>query len=441
MLTRMSPSPRWFPAALALALALSSIPARGAPLEATRVTLANGMKVVLAPDSLSNTVDAALWFAAGTRHETPAQAGVALLAARLTFRNGAADPQAPLEDEGGGGLLSVTPDYTCVSATVPSEALGQALQFLGARMPAKPVTAAQLAAERSAVRAERTRSERTPVARGLARLWNAAWPGHPYAQTGAPPSAGSDALKPADVEAWRKARYAPANAVLTLAGGFDPEQALAAIKTRFAGAGGAAPARAAAKAPVAAKRASERIDSPARLCFVGWRGPGSADPDGPALELLASWLGDGAEAKLTTSLVRDWNLAVAAQAGYAAQQDGSLLWTLAVVQPGADSAAVERTLLDAAKTVSERAPEAHELERARRRLESAVWFGLQTSRQRGQALGEAELLAGNATVASRRLAALDKVTPADLQRVAARVMTDAGRATVWMLPAGAGASR
>ena len=81
------------------------------------------------------------------------------------------------------------------------------------------------------------------------------------------------------------------------------------------------------------------------------------------------------------------------------------------------------------------------MERARRQLEGSVWYGLQTARQRGQALGEAELLAGDATAAGRRLDALDKVTPADVKRVAARVMTDAGRATVWMLPASEGAPR
>jgi zinc protease len=123
------------------------------------------------------------------------------------------------------------------------------------------------------------------------------------------------------------------------------------------------------------------------------------------------------------------------------QREGSLLWTLAVVPQGTDSAAVERTLLDAAKGVALRAPEAFEVERARRELETSVWFGLQTARQRGQALGEAELLAGDAAAATRRLEALDKVTPADLKRVAARVMTDAGRATVWMLPPAGSASR
>ena len=70
-----------------------------------------------------------------------------------------------------------------------------------------------------------------------------------------------------------------------------------------------------------------------------------------------------------------------------------------------------------------------------------MWFGLQTARQRGQALGEAELLAGDAAAATRRLEALDKVTAADVKRVAARVMTDAGRAIVWLLPAAEGGTR
>jgi len=144
---------------------------------------------------------------------------------------------------------------------------------------------------------------------------------------------------------------------------------------------------------------------------------------------------------LSTALVRDWNLAITAQAGFAVQREGSLLWTLAAVPPGIDSAAVERTLLDTVKGVAQSAPEAFELERARRQLEASTWFGLQTSRQRSQVLGEAEVLAGDAAAAAKRLDALEKVTPADLKRVAARVVTEAGRATVWMLPAPAAATR
>ena len=76
-----------------------------------------------------------------------------------------------------------------------------------------------------------------------------------------------------------------------------------------------------------------------------------------------------------------------------------------------------------------------------RQTGATAGFALQTARQRAQALGEAELLAGDATVAARRYAALARLTPADVRRAAERVMTDAGRATVWLVPSGKGGAR
>src|ERR1041385_6356060 len=116
----MRPSLRWSTAVFLLALGFASLASAAAPgLDAPRVTLANGLRVVLAPDSLAGTVDVTLWYRCGTRNEATAQAGLALLAGRLTFRNGAADPLNPLEAEGGTGQLVVTPDMTGLSATVP----------------------------------------------------------------------------------------------------------------------------------------------------------------------------------------------------------------------------------------------------------------------------------------------------------------------------------
>ena len=443
---RMNNSPRFTCVRASLTLFLlvaATLPAAVAgagPLDAMRITLKNGMQVVLAPDSLAMSVDVAVWFPSGTRHEKASQAGLALLCARLGFRNGATDPLAPLAAEGGSGTLVVTPDFTSFSATVPASAFDRALAFIDERMPGNATTSADLAAERAALRVERARPDRTPVARALARLWATAWPGHPYALTGAAPSPGAESLTPADVDAWRRARFAASSAVLVVAGAFDSERALTAIRDRFeASARVPALASAAAAAPRTAGRGSERIDSQARLCLVGWRGPGAGDPDAPALELLAAWLGGSPQARLARSLVTEWHLAVAAQAGFTAQKDGSLLWTLAVVPPGVDSSAVESTLLEAATAVAKTAPETFELERARRQLEAGVLFALQTSRQRSQALGDAELLAGDVTAAARRLDTQHRLTAEDLRRVAARVMIEAGRATVWMLPAGADA--
>lgn len=435
------------PLRLALALVVltglfTAHAARASVLAITRETLPNGLRIVLAPDPSATALDAALWFPAGSRHEKPTQAGLALLAARLAFRDGSDAPLAPLTAVGGDGALIATPDYTSFGASVPPDGLVRALGFLADRLGSRTTTAKELAAERAALRLDRRRSDRSPVARSLVRLWAAAWPGHPYANTGAEPSAGADAITPAMVDAWQRGRLSASNATLTLTGAFDPDSAVSAIRARFGAlARTAAPGAVASATPRTALRARARMDIPVRVYFVGWRAPGAGDPDAAALEVLAAWLGGQPMARLGRVMTEDWKLAVATQAGFVAQREGSLLWTMAAVTPDADSGAVETTLLDAVTSVTRTAPDPTELERARRRVETSTLFALQTARQRAQALGEAEMLVGDAAGAERRLEALRRVTPADVQRAAARVMTDAARAMLWVLPDNTGGAR
>ena len=428
--------------AIALACALVSAAApvvHAGAFDVTRVTLRNGLRVVLAPDSTSTAVDAALWFPAGSRHEKPTQQGLALLAARLAFRAGEDDALAPLTAVGGTGALVSTPDYTSFSATVPADAWERALSFLATRAAVGATRAQDVTAEREAIRADRTRLERAPVTEALAKLWATTWPGHPYARTGAAPSVGAENLSASDVEGWRRSRLGLSNAVLTIVGGFDPDSVLAVVHRRLESLPRSGSlANLPLPTPRTPGRGLERMDLPVRLCLVGWRAPAADDPDAPALELLASWLGSGAGSHLASALVNDWHVAVDAQAGVVAQQAGSLLWTLAVVAPDADSTAVETTLLDAVRGVTREAPDAASVERARRTLMSTMGFALQTARQRAQVLGEGEQLVGEGATL-RRFQALHRITPADLQRVAARVMTDANRAVLWIVPRDGGA--
>jgi predicted Zn-dependent peptidase len=174
---------------------------------------------------------------------------------------------------------------------------------------------------------------------------------------------------------------------------------------------------------------------------MGWRAPGAGDRDAAAFELLAAWLGGGNEAQLPAALVRDWQVAFTAQAGFSPLKEGSLFWTLAVVPPNADSLTVERLILDTVRRAASEGPRPFEVERARRQVETATGFALQTARQRGLALGEAEMLAGDAHHVSARLAALHVTTASDLQRAAQRLLADGTRATLWLSPAPAGGGR
>ena len=426
----------------ALASLVSAHSVRASAATITRATLPNGLRIVLAPDPSATALDAALWFPAGSRHEPAAQAGIALLAARLAFRHGADAPLAMLTAVGGDGTLIATPDYTSFGASVPPEGLGRALGFLANRLTSRTTSAKELAGERSALRSDRGRSDRSPVARSLVRLWAAAWPGHAYANTGAEPSPGALAITPASVDAWQRSRLCASNATLTLTGAFDPDSAIAAIRARFGAlARTVAPGAVPSATPRPALRARARMDIPVRVYFVGWRAPGAGDPDAAALEVLAAWLGGQPRARLGRVMTEDWKLAIATQAGFVAQREGSLLWTMAAVTEEADSGAVETTLLDAVTGVTRTAPDPAEIERARRQVETSTLFALQTARQRAQALGEAEMLTGDAAAAERRIEALRRVTAADVQRAAARVMTAAARATLWVMPENTGGAR
>jgi zinc protease len=159
------------------------------------------------------------------------------------------------------------------------------------------------------------------------------------------------------------------------------------------------------------------------------------DPDLPALELLTRVLGATASAKLPSALVRDWNLALAVQSGLDVRREGSLFWTFIALRDGADTTTVERIVRETMAGVARDGVSAEALDAVRRPMLTSERFALQGVRARAQAITAAEVLLGDATLAGRRLEALERVTPADLQRVAQRVLGGAPHAVVLLDPA------
>ena len=414
--------------------------ARASEPGVTRVTLGNGLRVVLAPDSLATAADVAVWYASGVRNEKPGFSGMTRLFERLMFRGSATvadgEHRRRIFSEGGLANTTTTPDYSCFWETVPGEAVGTALRLEADRMAGLKPSAAALTQERRAVAEDRrAASQRTPVARGLARLYATVFAGQPYGRPLLGTGAELDRITLRDIEAWRRERYVPANAVLTVVGRFDEAATLQRIQQWFGAiAKGSVPANMRLTPATGIRRADERVEAPARLLFVGWRGPGMDDPDVAAIEVIARLLGTGENARLPLALVSEWKVAIAAQAGCNLHRDASLLWSFAVVPVEADTATAERLLLDEVGRLAREAVSEDELEAARRGLETGMLFAQQSTRGRAQALGEAELLTGDVRHAAARLSAIRALTVADVQRVAQRVVTEAGRGVVWIAP-------
>lgn len=433
-------SPALLLAGVALLTACIAPPRAAAALpEPTLVTLRNGLRLLIAPDPAATAVDVAAWVEAGVRHERAGQIGVSHVIEHLAAGPGLtdADDRRRIEAEGGTSTAYTAADFTCYSHTLPRGALEAAFRLEAARLKMAP-TAAAFAAARATVRDEnRVRRSGNAVEFGVERLYAAAYTRHPYRW----PVLGADAdLERLTLEACReflKARYTPDHVLITVTGDVDPGEALALARRHLE------PVRARGQSrdpspepePTAPRRSRDAGPFPVPLLVVGWRVP-EAEVDAAGLDLLTAVIARGPSARLQQAVGRDRS--VFTDAGRDTRRDGTMLWALAALTPGADSAAVERDLIAAIEALATGPLDRDELDRARRRLEIGMLLGSQTARDRGQALGTAQLVSGDWRAADARLARVRALTPAELQQLAARTLTAARRTITWIVPARGG---
>lgn len=407
------------------------------------VTLKNGMQLLLAPDTTASAVDVAVWYRAGTVHERAGLVGISHLFEHLMFAGsesyGPQEHNRLVQAEGGQANAYTTPDYACYHQTVPPGALELVLKLEAARIGSLKLTADALEAEKRVVREEkRWRAAAPPIGNALEGLGRLAWPDHPYRW----PVLGLDEdlarISLADCQAYYENHYAPNGATVTIVGRFDPDQALLVAKRwleplkRRRLANDAAPAVPAQKT---GRRAFERLDVPLGVVLAGWSAPGYADPDSPALSLLRRILTAGPDSRLQRALTAEPLRCVLVQGALDDRRDGALLCALAVLRPGTDSASVERVLVEEVEKLAREPVAEEELEHARRQEEIGTLLEWQTARGCAQALGSAQMVGGDWRLAALRLERVRRLTPADLQRAAARVLIAGGRNVLWVAPA------
>lgn len=405
------------------------------------VTLQNGAHLLLAPDSLAVAVDVGVWIEVGVRYERPGTIGVSHLLEHLSARGvapgGAEEYRRRIESEGGTTVAFTTADFTCFTQTVPRAALEQVFRMEAGRFSVKP-TPAMLEAERAAVLAEnRARARANPLELGLQHLYATALPHHPYRW----PVLGSDAdlrrITPGDCAATLRARYTPDHLWVTVVGDFDPDEVLSLARRTFEslkGRGAQDPRPPVEAAPVQERRTVAQGTLPVPELIVGWRVPGDGAEDAAAQHLLSALLSRGASGRLQQRLVAGAQSCLFAQTGTDARRDGTMFWAAAAVRPGSDTLAVERALVGEVEKLASEPVSGEELDRARRQLEIALLMNRETVRDRGQALGIAQMTFGDWREADRLLERVHTLTPVALQQAAARALTAARRTVVWMTP-------
>ncbi|MEP7349679.1 MAG: pitrilysin family protein [Sphingorhabdus sp.] len=399
-------------------------------------TLKNGLRVIVHTDRKAPVVAVSIWYDIGSKHEPKGKTGFAHLFEHLMFNgseNSPGDFFQPLQNMGATDYNGTTWfDRTNYFQTVPTSALDRILYLESDRMGylLGAVTQENLANQIGVVQNEKRQGDNQPY--GLveyAQIKGMVPEDHPYGHSTIGSMADLDAASMEDVRAWFAQHYGPNNAVLVLAGDIDVPTAKKLVEKHF-GSIKAGPKQKPLKIEVptlAVPKAEVMQDRVATTrLYRNWAVPGIDSADAVPLEVGASVLGGLASSRLDNILVRQEKLAVAVAAGYQGFAQMGGIEVTADVKPGVDPEVVAKRLDEIIADFIKNGPTADEVQRVQMRNVATRLAGLEQVGGFGGkavALAEGTLYRNDSNFYKKQLAALAKVTPAQVTAAMSRWLT------------------
>ena len=328
------------------------------PIETFR--LPNGLFVTLSEDHTAPIVAVNLWYHVGSANERPGRTGFAHLFEHMLFQGSAdvgANEHFELIQRAGGTLNGSTwLDRTNYFETVPSNQLELVLWLEANRMgwllPA--MTQQKLDTQRDVVKNERRWSvDNQPYGTWWERLPAMVFPEeHPFHHSLIGSMSDLDAASLEDIKHFFATYYTPDNAVLSIAGDFDPAATRALVTKYFGGipAGlGKPPLPEMSVSPTFGgwKRLVVEDDVMLPRLFLAFRAPAFGTDAYYASSVCSAVLGARKGSRLYRRLVRGRQIAAEAQAfTYDLTKGTDLLVIDVTARPGVSAETLEREVAD-----------------------------------------------------------------------------------------------
>ena len=417
-------------------------------------TLDNGLRVVVSPDTSAPVVGVGVLYDVGFRSEPQGRTGFAHLFEHLMFQGSVNLEKLEhfryVESSGGTFNGSTHLDYTNYFETLPANALERGLFLEADRMRGPRITEENLANQLDVVKNEiRVNVLNSPYG-GFPWIYLPALLFDTFANSHNG-YGGFEDLESAttdDAKDFFKKFYAPSNAVLSVTGDFDVDEALALIEKHFGDIRKrSAPRRPSfAEPPLTAERRDTHHDAhaPVPAVAIGYRLP---DPVGQlnqvlAFVLLAEVLTDGDASRLQRRLVQQDRLvteieAYGGQFGDPFDERDPTTLTISAHYPSTTKLDdVLRVIDEELAKVANDGLTRGELDRVRTRLVSVLVRGLDAVLSRTLEFAKFELVHGRAELISELPERLAAVTAADVQRAASTLRPD-NRAVLELIAGGA----
>ena len=285
--------------------------------------------------------------------------------------------------------------------------------------------------ERDVVYEERRlRTDSSPQGRLIEQFLRAAFVAHPYGRPVIGWPSDLKAFSATDAINFFHKYYVPANMTITVAGDVRAAEAMPIFEKYF----GRLPALPAPE-PLRTQepaQAAERLivlqESSQPVYVEGYHRPGFLDPDDAVYDVLADLVSKGRTSRLYRSLVRDKQIAIAAQGGsYPGGKYPNLFFFFAIPTNGHTAQDMAGPIHDEIERLKTQDVSDEELLSVKTRAQADLIRGLADNTGLATQLGQAEALYGDWREVFRQIDRIKKVTKADIRRVANKTFSENNR--------------
>ncbi len=413
-----------------------------------KFTLPNGLEVILHVDRSVPIVAVNGWFKVGSGDEKPGRTGFAHLFEHIMFMGSQNVPVGKfdqwLEAAGANNNGSTTFDRTNYYETGPSNALPLMLWLdadrMGWLLPTMDLAKVDL--QRDVVKNERRQSvENQPYGLVDETILPVMFPSnHPYSWDVIGSMKDLTAASVDDVKEFFRKYYAPNNASITIAGDFNPDSAKTWV-TRYFGKiprNPDAPVRPVVPAPRLQKDTVMLMEDHVQLprAYYIWHGVKALHADEPALDALAAVLAGGKSSRLYRTLVYDKQLAQDVGMSDEASKLDGIIRLRATAKPGVHPRELAAEFNAAIAKIASEGVTDRELTRVKNGTRATLLDELSSVLGKADRLSYYNYFAGTPEWIGQDIARYEKLTSADVQRVAKQYLLSQPKIILTVVPDG-----
>jgi len=406
----------------------------------TEYRLDNGLQILLFPDQTKETVTVNVTYLVGSKHENYGETGMAHLLEHLVFKGTPKHKDIPKELSSHGARPNGTTwtDRTNYFETFSAtdKNINWALSMEASRMVDSFIAKKDLDSEMTVVRNEFERSENDPFRVTLQRAMASAYSWHNYGKTTIGSKADLENVPIDRLKAFYKKYYQPDNAILIIAGKFEQKKMLKLIKKYF----GVIPKPERIISPLYTAEPAQDGERSITVRRVGdqqivlamYHIPAGSHPDFAAVDVLSQILGDTPSGRLHKTMVEGKLASRTFGFNFQWQEPGLAIYA-AQVDKSFDLNQSEQSMIKQLENLNNNPISDKEVERAKTNLLKNIELSFNSSERIARNLSE-WLGMGDWRLYFLHRDRIEKVTTADVQRVAEKYLTQNNRTLGRFIP-------